>query len=123
LLNLAQGAVWTAYPDARLGDLQGDGLIAAIDWAAMSGFGPGPIAPGREMFDFDGDGDLDGIDADAFWARATVRRGDLNGDGSIDGADLGAMLGAWSTSNSTADLNLDGFVDGADLGALLGGWG
>lgn len=123
LLNLAEGAVWTAYPDARLGDLQGDGVIDATDWSAMAGFGPGPIAPGREMFDLDGDGDLDSIDAEAFWARAAVRRGDLNGDGSIDGADLGAMLGAWGTSNSTADLNLDGSVGGADLGALLGGWG
>jgi len=123
LLNLAEGAVWTAYPDARLGDLQGDGVIDVTDWSAMANFGPGPIAPGREMFDLDGDGDLDSIDADAFWARAAVRRGDLNGDGSIDGADLGAMLGAWGTSNSTADLNLDGSVGGADLGALLGGWG
>lgn len=123
LLNLTEGAVWTAYPDARLGDLQGDGVIDVTDWAAMASFGPGPIAPGREMFDLDGDGDLDGADADAFWARAALRRGDLNGDGSIDGADLGAMLGAWGTSNSTADLNLDGSVGGADLGALLGGWG
>jgi hypothetical protein len=123
LLNLAEGLSWTAYPDARLGDLQGDGTVDGSDWAAMAAFGPGPIAPGREMFDFDGDGDLDPIDAEAFWARSSVRRGDLNGDGTVDGADLGAMLGSWGGSNNAADLNLDGSVGGADLGALLGGWG
>jgi len=48
---------------------------------------------------------------------------DLNGDGVVDGADLGALLGAWGSTDSAADLNADGVVDGADLGALLGAWG
>lgn len=48
---------------------------------------------------------------------------DLTGDGSVDGADVGAVLGAWGTTEGAADLNRDGLVDAADLGELLGAWG
>lgn len=49
--------------------------------------------------------------------------GDGNGDGVIGGEDLGALLGAWGSSEDTFDLNGDGTVDGADLGLLVAGWG
>jgi len=52
-----------------------------------------------------------------------VEPADLNGDGIVDGADLGALLGAWGSTDPSADLNGDGIVDGADLGSLLGAWG
>jgi len=48
--------------------------------------------------------------------------GDIDGNGIVDGADLGALLGAWGTSDPAADLDGDGTVGGGDLGLLLGNW-
>ena len=123
LRNLAANAEWTAYPDARLGDADGDGDVDGADWAAFAAWGRGPIVPGREMLDFDGDGTLGEADLAAFWQRSTARRGDLDGDGSVGGADLGTLLGSWGAAGSSADLDLDGTVGGSDLGILLGAWG
>jgi hypothetical protein len=74
------------------------------------------------MADFDGDGTLGTADADLFWQRASVPRGDLDGDGLVTGADLGLLLGAWGAAGVPADLDLSGSVGGADLGVLLGNW-
>ena len=121
LRNVPANQSWTAYPPSRLGDVDGDGVVNASDWAVCSGWGPGAVVPGREMLDFDGDWDIDSSDAHAFWARASCRRGDFNLDGSVDGADLATLLASWGLPGP-ADLNLDGRVDGADLGRLLQDW-
>ena len=123
LRNLPANAAWTAYPDARLGDVDGDGDVDGADWAAFAAWGRGALVPGREMLDFDGDGALGDADLAAFWQRASSRRGDLDGDGNVSGADLGMLLGAWGAAGSPADLDLDGNVGGSDLGLLLGAWG
>lgn len=123
LRNLAANAAWTAYPDARLGDVDGDGDVDGTDWAAFAGWGRGTLVPGREMLDFDGDGALGDADLAAFWLRSSARRGDLDGDGTVGGSDLGLLLGAWGSAGSIADLDLDGNVGGSDLGTLLGAWG
>ena len=123
LRNLAPGQRWTAYPPSRLGDLEGDGDRDLADWSQLAAWGPGPLAPGREMMDFDGDGALGGADAAAFWALPGTRLGDLDADGSVGGGDLGLLLGQWGAAGSFADLDLDGSVGGGDLGLLLGQWG
>ena len=123
LSNLAANQVWTAYPPSRLGDVDGGGVIDLADWTQLSAWGPGALVPGREMFDFDGDGDLDGADADAFWTRATITRGDLDGNGTIDAADLSLMLASWAQTASIADIDFDGAVGASDLALLLAAWG
>jgi len=127
LADLPAGELWTAYPPSRLGDVDGDGLVDTEDWAAFGVWGLGPLEPGREMLDFDGDGTLGSADVEAFWGVASGRRGDLDGDGAVGGSDLAAMLASWGSSQgepaSTADLDLDGMVNGADLTILLGQWG
>jgi hypothetical protein len=123
LSNLAANQVWTAYPPSRFGDVDGAGAIDLADWTQFVAWGPGVLVPGREMLDFDGDGDLDGADADAFWAVAGVARGDLDANGSVDAADLSLMLASWAQSGSVADLDLDGAVGASDLALLLAAWG
>jgi hypothetical protein len=75
------------------------------------------------MLDFDGDFEIDAADVTAFWARASLRRGDLDGDGAVQASDLAVMLGAWAQPGATADLDLDGTVGASDLALLLGNWG
>lgn len=123
LRNLAANASWTAYPDARMGDVDGDGDVDGADWAAFVIWGRGALVPGREMLDFDGDGSLGDADIAAFWLRSITRCGDLTGDGTVDGADLSDLLGAWGAADSVADLDLDGTVGGSDLAMLLSAWG
>ena len=123
LTGYGAGVEWTAYPPSRLGDVEGDGVVALADWAAFAAVGLGPVAAGREMFDFDGDGDLDTGDLAAFWSRASIARGDLDGDGTVNAGDLAILLGAWGTGGVAADLDLDGTVNAGDLAILLGAWG
>ena len=123
LTNLPMNGCWTAYPPSRLGDLDGDATVGPADWSALAQWGAGSVAPGREMFDFDGDSDIDATDVEAFWARASFPRGDLDANGAVDAADLAVMLGAWGASGSPADLDLGGTVGASDLAVLLGAWG
>jgi hypothetical protein len=123
LSNLAANQVWTAYPPSRLGDVDGAGVIDLADWSQFAAWGPSTLVPGREMLDFDGDGDLDGADADAFWSVALIERGDLDGNGSIDAADLSMLLASWAQSGSLADIDFDGTVGASDLALLLAAWG
>ena len=98
-------------------------MIDLADWTQFVAWGRGALMPGREMLDFDGDGDLDGTDADAFWTRATITRGDLDGNGTIDAADLSLMLASWAQTASVADIDFDGAVGASDLALLLAAWG
>ena len=53
---------WTIHPPERLGDADGDGRFTRTDMLALfaSVTGPGvPIQPGQEVFDMDGDFDVD----------------------------------------------------------------
>ena len=121
--GLAMNTMWTAYPPSRLGDVDGDGVVGISDWAQFAQWGLGPLVPGREMLDFDGDGDIDGADLAAFWSRATFVRGDLDANGAVDAADLATMLSSCGAQNSPADLDLDGAVGASDLATLLSAWG
>jgi hypothetical protein len=65
LTNVPVNRQWTIYPPERLGDANGDGLFRRDDALALfkSMTGPGvPLAPGKEIFDLDGDFDIDADD-------------------------------------------------------------
>lgn len=65
LSNAPANHTWTLYPQSRLGDPNGDGRVDSFELytALMSRTGPGnPITPGLEIFDMDGDFDLDNDD-------------------------------------------------------------
>jgi hypothetical protein len=65
LSNAPANQTWTLYPTERLGDVNGNGRIDYYELytAIMSRTGPGnPIAPGQEIFDMDGDFDIDNDD-------------------------------------------------------------
>lgn len=65
LTNAPANQTWTLYPQSRLGDPDGNGRV---DWfelsmAIASRTGPGGvIVPGQEIFDMDGDFDIDNDD-------------------------------------------------------------
>ncbi len=113
---------WSIYPPARLGDVEGDGQVGADDWETFQGFGLGPVEPGREVFDFNGDWVLDHLDVEEFWSRCAMLRGDLNNDGLVNGVDLTGMLSEWGNKSGPADLDLDGLVGGSDLSIMLSSW-
>jgi hypothetical protein len=59
------GETWTLYPMSLMGDINGDGKVNGRDIrAAMMAYtGPGgQIVPGQELFDMDGDFDIDAED-------------------------------------------------------------
>ena len=78
LTGVPAGYEWTVYPSSRLGDVDGDGVIemsevrAAI--ASITGAGV-DIEPGDEIFDMDGDFD---VDYDDIWLMG-YRYADPNG--------------------------------------------
>lgn len=65
LSNAPANQTWTLWPENRLGDPDGNGQIDIdeLRTAILSRTGPGnPITPGLEIFDMDGDFDLDNDD-------------------------------------------------------------
>jgi hypothetical protein len=65
LSNAPANETWTLWPQERLGDPNGNGRIDfhELRTAILSRTGPGnPITPGLEIFDMDGDFDLDNDD-------------------------------------------------------------
>lgn len=65
LSNAPANQTWTLYPSERLGDANGNGRIDYFELyeAIISRTGPGnPIEPGLEIYDMDGDFDLDNDD-------------------------------------------------------------
>ncbi|MDZ4755094.1 MAG: FG-GAP-like repeat-containing protein [Phycisphaerae bacterium] len=121
LFNYGVDCRWTLWPDARLGDSAGDGVLGLDDRAAFLACKDAAFAPGCEQHDFDGDADVDDADELLFLRRYC----DLTGDWKITHADLGHLLGAWGEAAggpSAGDFDGDGVVDGADLALLLQCW-
>jgi hypothetical protein len=76
LTNVPANAQWTVYPPERLGDANNDGRFGRPDaWAMLQAMaGPGvPIQPGQEVFDMDGDFDVDADDLALLSARFDPR--------------------------------------------------
>lgn len=61
LRNYSANQTWKLYPPEKLGDVNADGQINDVDRAAFSAC-RGMIRPGCEVFDMDGDGDVDNAD-------------------------------------------------------------
>jgi hypothetical protein len=120
---LPAGACWTIHPPERLGDANGDWSIDASDESAFSAcLGESLLTCPCVVFDFDGDGSVTTLDAEAFQARAALARCDLDRDGDVDGADLSILLTGWGTNNPRLDISRDGSVTGADLVQLFAEW-
>jgi hypothetical protein len=122
--NMPANERWTIYPPSMLGDGDRDGDLDGLDRDALCA-AKGPVVPGTEIFDFNGDFVVSQADTTAF--RGAYSAGgrtwsDLDGDEHVNGADLAMLLGAWGGPNCDADLDGDGVVGGADLGLLLGEW-
>lgn len=70
--------------------------------------------------DFNGDGEVDGVDFDIWWTNKTLssgaRRfnGDSDGDGDVDPTDFSAWDGQCAPSYVAADFNSSGAVDAND---------
>jgi hypothetical protein len=107
---------WTIYEQERIGDLNHDGII---DWsersAAMDEWtGPGvKIMPGAEIFDFDGDFDIDDDDI----AGLSPCPADLTGEGSLNFLDVSYFL------SNTVNYNGDSSFNFLDVSAFLQDFG
>lgn len=107
---------WSIYQESRLGDVNNDGKI---DWfervAAQAEFtGPGiKIEPGVEIFDIDGDFDIDNDDLNAMAPCPA----DLNGDGGLNFLDVSLFLSV------QADFNGDGSFNFLDVSGFLQAFG
>lgn len=78
LTNVPVNQQWTIYPPERLGDRLGDGKYGRGDFLAMLSAmtGPGvPIEPGMEIFDMDGDFDIDADDLALLLERMNLGNG------------------------------------------------
>jgi hypothetical protein len=118
LVNVPANQLWTVYPPERLGDVDGDLLITAVDRDANAGCAAAGFVTGCEMMDFDGDSDIDSADLAAFEVRAC----DLDSDGAVGAPDLTMLLSNWGTSGPAGDIDANGVVSGSDLALLLAAW-
>ncbi|MBL4810041.1 MAG: CRTAC1 family protein [Phycisphaerales bacterium] len=112
LTGVPADRTWSIYKESRLGDPNNDGIIDAAEIAAATAAITGPgvkIEPGVEIFDMDGDFDIDAEDI----AAMNPCQADLNGDGTLDFFDISFFL-----SNSV-DYNGDTIFDFFDISAFL----
>jgi hypothetical protein len=104
---MACARTWTLYHSNRLGDGNEDGVVNFDDFPllldAFTGPGPGLLQPGQEMFDFDGDIDVDIADCDAFLLRYVDPLEDCDENGIADLREI-----AMGTAD---DLNNNGIPD------------
>ena len=104
LTGVPADRTWSIYTQSRLGDPNNDGLV---DWAerqmAQAAYtGPGvKIEPGVEIFDFDGDFDID----DADIAGLTPCGPDLTGDGLLNFSDVSYFLANLVDYNGDTNFN------------------
>ena len=124
-----------------MGDSNQDGLINGADLLGLLLCWNKRTPYCLRMFDFDGNGIVDGLDLANLFSRwsslpqssssssssSSFLIGDANRDGVVDGRDLTGILSCWNQSASTGDcaqydLNGDGFVDGRDITAILSSW-
>ncbi|TWT41858.1 ASPIC and UnbV [Phycisphaerae bacterium RAS1] len=128
LHNLNANSTWTLYPDAALGDANGDDVVNLADYYAILDCraAVGDLLPGCEMMDFNGDGAVDATDLAAFALRFVGTSGDCDSDGASDIAEI--LSGAESDVNrntipdsceSVGDCNCSGAADMLDISAFV----
>lgn len=103
---------WTIFEESRLGDVNNDGQIdqAEVQAAQAAVTGPGvKIEPGVEIFDMDGDFDIDGDDI----SLLNPCKADLTNDGTLDFFDISFFL------SNGVDFNGDTNFDFFDISAFL----
>ncbi|MCH8825199.1 MAG: CRTAC1 family protein [Planctomycetes bacterium] len=130
LTNIPTNQTWSIYPPERLGDADGDGTVGINDFYVFEFFFNGPIEPGCEMMDFDGNSFIDIIDFEGFLAVYSFDLLDCDADGEIDlteillDPDLDMdQTGILDTCENLGDLDGSGFVNTSDLLALFASWG
>ena len=123
-----------------VGWLQQPETATSADWMPFNIAGPeGEKFDRIELYDVDGDGDLDVLTTEernnsfevfglgiVWYENPTIETdGDVDRNGRTNGADLARLLAAWNstTIQHQADLNNDGVVNAADLAILLAAWG
>ena len=125
----------------RIVDIPGSGYFLDGDenpiydpwWTfATGGFDLDAVGVLNERPDFDGDGNVDGDDADllsaAVRASSTDLHFDMDGDGDVDGDDLTALAASEmetlvGVGTVAGDFNLDGLVNATDLANLANFFG
>jgi len=73
LSNYEAGHVWNLYPPSMLGDSNADGRVDAFDLHRLLA-SLGPVRPGLEALDMDGDAALDALDVLAVFDRMRAPR-------------------------------------------------
>ncbi|MFK7759486.1 MAG: CRTAC1 family protein [Phycisphaerales bacterium] len=116
LTGVPADKTWTIYEQHRIGDLNGDDQIDWFERVAANDAVTGPgikIEPGAEIFDFDGDFDIDQDDLTGLAPCPS----DLNGDGNLNFLDVSFFLG------NSVDFNTDGSFNFLDVSGFLSGFG
>ncbi len=121
LSRLAAGR-WRVYPPSRLGDVNGDFEVDETDDASFAQCLAGNGYAGCEMFDFNGDGQVDAADVAPYDARRLLSPADFDRSGLVDAADLAIVLSNWGLANPMVTLGASRSVGGAELGAVLADW-
>ena len=103
LANLPSNQTWTLYPPERLGDADGDGAVGLSDFLALAACFGGPLAPGCEMMDFDGDAEIGWDDWPDFLARYTDALDDCDANGTLDLAQILARPARDANHNGVLD--------------------
>ncbi len=122
LLERLPAGRWRVYPPSRLGDVDGDFEVDGTDDAAIAACLASGQYGGCEMFDFNGDGSVDGTDVGPYDLRRALSPADFDRSGMVDAADLAIVLSNWGLPNPMVALGGSDSVGGAELGAVLADW-
>jgi len=122
LSNIPAGERWKIYPTSHLGDSNGNDKWEMHDWQefeACYGESGGPVTPGCEIFDFDGNWTLDQADKAAMEALVGIGCvADFNDDGAVNVLDFPAFQAAFQAGDMSADINGDGSLNVLDFPAF-----
>ena len=119
VVNFSDITPFTNLTEFELGDGNFDGTVSFADIPSFQA----ALQTYNRQHDFDGDGDVDGIDSNRFLMALAGTAplsiiGDLNGDDLVNSADIGPFIAELQSggSNTFADINQDGVVNFSDIG-------
>ena len=136
LINIPVNHTWRIYPLDKCGDSDGDGDRDFDDYlafaACFTGEDPTHWQPGCELFDYQGDSDVDLDDLDMFLAEYDDVLHDCDNNGVADLRDILAGLAPDADNNGQidgcvpavpGDVTGDDMVNLQDLLLVIGNWG